>query len=141
METNQEKSIFELGFTDEGKSNFSSIAQWASINAIIGFVGIGMTVLSSFMASSRLVGAAKTANMITVFFTIVISLLLNITLIGAANNLKKGLIGSDQGYFNLGMMKMASYFKIIGILMIVCLSFFTLMMIIGIMAGAMGGFK
>ena len=141
METNQEKSMFELGLTEEGKSNFSSIAQWASINAIVGFVGIGMTILSSYMASSRLEGAAKTGNMITVFFTIIISLLLNVTLIGAANNLKKGLTGSDQGYFNTGMLKMASYFKIMGILMIIVLALFALMLIIGIMAGAMGGFK
>ena len=141
METNQEKSIFELGLTDEGKSNFSSIAQWASINAIVGFVGLGLTLLSTFMASSRLNGAANTGNMITVFFTIVISLLLNITLIGAANNLKKGLTGSDQGYFNTGMLKMASYFKILGILMIIVLAIVALAMLVVIMAGASGGFK
>jgi ABC-type multidrug transport system permease subunit len=93
------------------------------------------------MASSRVGKAEAGGGILTILITIIISLLLNITLIAAANNLKKGLTGSDQGYFNLGMLKMASYFKILGILMIVILVFFALAMLVVIMAGASGGFK
>lgn len=137
----EQKSIFELELTEEGKSNFSSIAQWAFINAIIGFVALVVTVITTFMLDPKvddpaLRAAAKGSGMFTALVTAVISLLLNITLLNAATNLKKGLTNSDQGYFNYGLLKMAGYFKILGILLIVFIVIFSLFLLIGIMAGA-----
>ena len=140
---NQEKSIPELELNEEGKSNLSSIAQWGYINAIVGFISLGLTIVNAFAANSRSGNGAKGANTLSVFITVVISLILNITLIGAASYLKKGLNGLDQGYFNLGMLKLASYFKIFGIIMIIALVIVSLAILLFLFsgAGATGGIK
>lgn len=139
---NQQNSIFELGLTDEGRSSFSSISQWALINAIVGFVSLGVSVVTTVMSASKLSrfnGAAAGSTFITVLITVLISLLLNITLISAANQLKKGLALSDQGYFNTGLLKLTTYFKIVGILMIIVLVIFVLVLLVVLIAGASGG--
>lgn len=141
MEDNQQNSLFELDLNDEGKANLSSIAQWGYINAVVGFISAGLTLVSAFASGAR--NSETGGNILTVFVSISISLLLNITLVNAAVNLKKGVNDSDQGYFNLGMLKLASYFKILGILLIIVLVIVFLAMLILLLAspGATSGIK
>jgi len=137
----QQKSIFELGLTDEGKSSYASIAQWALISAIVGFASLGVSIFSALKAISKVNGqnaAVAGGTFFTILITLVISLLLNITLINASNHLKKGLAFSDQGYFNTGLLKLTSYFKIVGILMIILLVIFALVILFVLIAGASG---
>ena len=140
MEDNQQNSILELGLNEEAKANLTSIAQWGYINAVAGFISMGLTLVKAFAAGPA---GGQGGNILTVFITIAISLMLNITLLSAATNLKRGLIGADQGYFNLGMLKLASYFKILGILLIVILAIVFLamlgMLVVG--AAARGGMR
>ena len=140
----EQKSIFELNLTEEGKINFSSIARWAFINAITAFVSLGLSLITTFFVTPKLIhdptsrALAQGAGIFTFLIMAGLTLLINIPLINSANNLKNGLTTSDQGYFNLGVSKLATYFKILGILMIVFLVIFFLVILIGIMAGVTG---
>jgi len=67
--------------------------------------------------------------------TAVISLLLNITLFQAASNLKKGLVQTDQNFFGVGLAKLATYFKIIGVIIIIILVFVVLLFLLGGLIG------
>jgi hypothetical protein len=140
MDNFQDKSIFEVDIDEEGKSQFSTIAQWANINAIIGFVSLGLSVISTIMGIGK-VGSSAGGDMFGLIITVAISLALNITLLAAATNIKKGIEQTDQGHFALGLNKMATYFKIVGILTIVVLVIFTLALLVVLVAGVGGGFR
>lgn len=140
MDNFQDKSIFEVDIDEEGKSQFSTIAQWANINAIVGFVSLGLTVISTIMAIGK-VGSSAGSGMFSLIISVAISLALNITLLAAATNIKKGIEQTDQGHFALGLNKMATYFKILGILTIVVLVIITLALLVVLVAGVGGGFR
>lgn len=144
MENNQDTSIFEFNMDEESKSHFSGIAQWANINAIVGLVALGVSVISTVVAigraSSYAGGSAAGGGMVSLIIAIGISLALNITLLAAASNIKKGLEQTDQGFFGLGLTKLATYFKIVGILTIIVLVIAVLFFLIVLLAGASRGF-
>ena len=148
MEDTQDKSIFGLDIDDEGKSHLSAIAQWANINAITGFVALGVSLLtlvitfnraSSYLSSAG-ASAAAGSGIFSFVIGLVISLALNITLLAAASNIKKGVEQVNQGLFGIGLTKLATYFKILGIITIVVLAFAGLAFLIAIVAGAGKGF-
>jgi len=56
-------------------------------------------------------------------------------LLQAATNIKKGVTQSDQGFFGLGISKLASYFKITGILTIIFLVFMVLAILVIMITG------
>lgn len=144
MENINDTSIFEFNIDEESKTQLSGIAQWAKINAIVAFVSMGVTVLSTILTLAKISaysGAAAGANVFGTFITVAVSLLLNITLLAAASNLKKGVEQTDQGHFGLGLSKMAAYFKILGILMIIAITVIVLALIVIMMIGAGRGFR
>jgi hypothetical protein len=140
MENMHDTSIFEFNIDEEGKSHLGTIAQWANINAIIGFAALGVSIISSVVAyikiNSMLNGAGSmavtTSNFITLIITTAISLALNITLLTAAANIKKGVEQTDQGLFGEGIKKLNRYFKILGILLIVGLALLVLFFLVAI---------
>jgi hypothetical protein len=132
MENNNEPSIFELNVDEESKLHLSSIAQWANINAIVGFVALAITIVSTIITVSTYGGASRLSNIV---ISVAVSILLNVTLLAAASNIKKGIAQTDQGYFGLGLTKLAAYFKIVGILTIIVLAIFVLVFLIVAMVG------
>ena len=141
MENTQDTSIFGLDIDDDGKAQLSAIAQWANINAIVAFTLLAVSIISTIVTYARLSryitsDVAATPGVFSLVIGIVISLLLNITLIAAATNIKKGIDQSNQGLFGIGLAKLASYFKIMGILTIIVLVIFGLALLVGIMLGA-----
>ena len=139
MENNYDKSIFEFGIDQEGKSQLAGIAMWTNVNAIIGFVALGVSLISTIIAMgqmSRYSGSAAGGGLIFgIMIQLTISLILNITLIGAASNLKKALALTDQGFFGIGLTKLATYFKIVGILTIIVLVLVVLAFLIALATG------
>ena len=142
MENNPNSSIFDFNIDEESKSNLSSIARWANINAIVGFTGIGISVLGSVIGMVKISsyggGSSFTSGFFGVFIGLILSLALNITLIYAAINIKKGLSLSNQQYFVTGLTKLATYFKIFGILMIIALVVVVLAVLVISMVGGFG---
>jgi hypothetical protein len=133
MENNKDINIFELNIDEESKSHFSSIAQWANINAIVGFAALAITLVSTFITISTY---GSNSSLSGVVVGAAISILLNVTLLAAASNIKKGITQTDQGHFGLGLTKLAGYFKLVGILTIIVLVIFVLVLLIAIMVGA-----
>ncbi|WP_462255408.1 hypothetical protein [Ferruginibacter sp.] len=139
MENIQDNTIFDLAIDEEGKSHISSIAQWANISAIVGFAGIGISIIGvviGLMRVSENSAAAAGSGVFGLFISTAIALLLNITLINAAINLKKGIDQTDQGHFSLGLTKLAMYFKILGIITIIVLVIVTLILLVVALVGA-----
>jgi Family of unknown function (DUF5362) len=118
MDNNQDNIMLDFSINDEAKSHFKDIAQWARINAIVSFVALGISLISTVMTLGR---AGAASSFFGFLISAAISLLLNITLLQAADNIKKGTGIPDQGFFGLGLTKLASYFKILGILIIIVL--------------------
>ncbi len=138
MENNNDKSIFdEFGVNEETKTHLTGIAQWANINVIIACVALGITAIATLMEISRY---GNSAGILELLITAAITLLLNITLYHAATNIKKGVTMPDQGFLEGGVNKLASYFKITGILTIIGLIIIVLALLVGILAGASRGF-
>ena len=138
MEDIQHSSIFEFNIDEEGKSNLAAIAQWANINAIVGFAGLGISIIGFVVAMAKIgsMGAGYAApGFLGIFIGFIIGLLLNITLIYAAINIKKGIELSNQGHFVTGLSKLASYFKIFGILTIIGLVLIVLVLLFVMMMG------
>lgn len=132
----------ERNLTEESKTHLLGIAQWANILAILSFVGLGVGLVSLFVQTGPAVGAGGVSASATLagglfmyVIVIAITLLIYITLLNAAKNIKLGLAQSNQGFFNIGITKLATYFKIIGILAIIGAVFTFLALLIGIFAG------
>jgi hypothetical protein len=140
METiNDRINVFELGVNEETKDNMAGISQWMQISAITAFVSTAVSLISATMAYSKastyasLRGSSAGSSLAGAVIMAIVSIILNILLIQAAGNIKKGLAQSEQGYFNLGLSKMATYFKVWGILIIVLLSIFVLVFFFGML--------
>jgi Family of unknown function (DUF5362) len=133
METEKiQENIFEFEVNEETQNQLSGLSQWMQINAIVAFVSLALSLISTVITYVRYSSYFGTRSafggfeMIKLLVSTVISIVLNLMLIQAAANIKKGLTLSDQGYFNLGLSKMAIYFKIMGIMIIVVLSLIVL---------------
>ncbi len=134
MENTNDTTIFDLNINDEGKAHLFSIAQWANISAIVGFTGIGITFIS-FVISIYKLGGNAVSDILGSLITLGITFLLNITLFNAAKNIKTGVVLTEQGQFTFGLTKLASYFKILGILTIIVLVIIFFATLIGVIAG------
>ncbi len=128
--------------SETSKGHLATLAQWINIAAIVSFVSLGLTVLQLVLQFTKATGGYRSSpgavDVIGQFIIIGITFLLNITLFNAAKYIKIGIAGSEQSYFNVGIRNLKSYFKIIGILVIILLVFFMLALIIGIFAASMG---
>lgn len=146
MDQLNDKTIFdEFSVDGEVKSNLADISRWANINAIVGFVSLGLSVISYIISFGRLseYGVSSSAaggGFVSVLIGAAISLLLNITLLQAASNLKKGIEGTDQTVFGIGLTKLATYFRIVGVLTIIVLAIFVLAILFGILLGSARSF-
>lgn len=140
MEQNQNNILDDFSVDDEAKTHFKDIAQWAGINAIVAFVSLGLSLITTIYSLSMISSAAAGTTFFGFLIGAAISLLLNITLLQASSNLKKGLIESDQGHFGLGLTKLATYFRITGILIIIGLVLVILALLFVMALGAGRGF-
>jgi hypothetical protein len=142
MENNTDRSIFEFNLDEESKSNLSSIAQWTNINAITGLVAAGVTVISTVVTLNQLgnySGSVAGPGIFGMLIGLTISLLMNIILLNASSNLKKGIGNTSQQHFATGLTKLATYFKVVGILTIIAISFVALALLVVLMtAGSRG---
>jgi hypothetical protein len=139
MENINDTTIFDLNIDEEGKAHLAAIAQWANINAIVGFASIGVTIIS-FAISVSTYGSGRVSGILGSLITLGITFLLNITLFNAAKNIKNGVNLTEQGQFTFGLTKLAGYFKIVGILTIIVLVIFFFALLLGLLMGAGSSF-
>jgi Family of unknown function (DUF5362) len=132
----------ESNLNQESKVHLSGIAQWTNILCIISFVSLGVSVISLFTSYFKLkqfgdfaTGAAMGSGIFGLLITTAITLLIYITLFNASKFIKLGINQNDQGYFNMGITKLATYFRILGIIAIVFGVIFFLAILVMIFAG------
>jgi hypothetical protein len=124
MENIEQTTIFKFGIDETTKQSLKALALWAKINAILGFISIGMSLLTIIVASIKILDAYSAGKLVgnliskQLLFWI-ISLVLNIILYKAAANIQQSMINNDQRIFNVGMSQLARYFKTLGIIFIV----------------------
>jgi hypothetical protein len=127
MEQVSQDNIFEFGIKDDTQYELNGLSRWLQINAIIAFISLAISIITTVITFAKYVSifgigwAFKSTEMIKLGISIIISLVLNILLIQSSANIKKGLLMTDQGHLNLGLSKLATYFKITGILIIALL--------------------
>ncbi len=147
MEPIEQVSIFDdFTIDEEAKTNFAEVARWTKLNAITGFASLGVSVFSTVMAFVKLSnydmgsGSAVAGGFISVLIGAAISLLLNIVLLQAAVNIKKGVEQNDQVLFGIGLSRLATYFRVVGILIIIVLVIFVLAFLFTVLVSAGTGF-
>lgn len=144
MENNPGSSIFDFNLDEESRSHLAAIAQWTNINAIAGLASAAITITFFIITLIRLsnYGGNLFSGLIVVwpFISLVVSLALNITLLNASSNIKKGIESSSQAHFETGITKLATYFKIVGIITIIAIVFVAFLMLVGILSSRGTGF-
>ncbi|GAB2812600.1 hypothetical protein [Ferruginibacter profundus] len=123
----QQQSIISFSFDDKSKDHIKSIGQWAAYNAILSFIGLGISIFQFMITSSEVYNSPaftlgiKANNGLTLFFQVVLSVLLNVYLYNASVKLKRGIDGMDSSMLTKGFGLLRTYYKIYGILLIVIL--------------------
>ncbi len=149
MDYSVNKNLLEdTNLNQESKLHLSGIAQWANILCIISFISLGVSVISLVTNYFKLkqygnyaAGVATGSGIFGLVITTAITLLIYITLFNAAKFIKQGIDQNDQGYFNMGIRKLATYFKILGIIFIIMGVICLLGMLVMIFFGLATGFK
>ncbi|MBL0144491.1 MAG: hypothetical protein IPP48_00665 [Chitinophagaceae bacterium] len=139
MENEQQTSIFNFELDSTSKAHLQGIAQWAKINAIVAFVSVGISLVQTVVLFSKY-GSANSAGMTSGLVGWVISILLNVLLLNASNNITKGLANADQNTFNKGLGDFARYLRVIGIICIVVAVILGLVILFALIFGAARGF-
>jgi Family of unknown function (DUF5362) len=134
-----QQDVFDGAITEESKTQLTGVSQWMQISAITGFASLAVSVISTVVLYVRLSsigfggGAVGSSGIFRLLLTAAVSIIMNVLLLQAASNIKKGLAMHDQQFFNTGMARMATYFKVMGILIIVGLSLLLLILFFGML--------
>jgi hypothetical protein len=120
--TNQADNLFDLTYDSAAGNYLKQAATWAKICAIIAFVSAGLSLLKSFAAGrGSMITAA--ATVLVSLIVVGLSILINVFLLRFASNTTTGLTSSNQEKLNEGISNLTTYFKIVGILIIILIAF------------------
>ena len=120
--TNQTDNLFDITYDSAAGAFLKQAATWARICAVIGFISAGLSLIKFFAGPSRSAIAAAASLIISLIF-LAISVTLNIFQLRFANNSLRGLAANSQERLNEGVSSLGTYFKIVGILIIIGIAF------------------
>jgi hypothetical protein len=148
MEQNS-SNLFELQIDPQTNGFLAETAKWAKFLAIVGFVFCGLMALGALFAGSVIAtsfsqfgGAGAMAAMGSTFVTIfylglaLLCFFPCLYLFKFATKMKVALRSNDQETINNSFGNLKSYFKFVGILTIIILSFYAIILLIVLAAGA-----
>ena len=141
---------FSIGFLKE-------TAKWTNFLSIVGFVMLGFLVLGAIFGGAMFAtlysspefaefndGAAIGGTFITILYLIiaVIYFFPIYYLYKFSGNMKRALVSKDEDTLTKALEYLKSHYKFVGILMIIGLSFYLLMFLLGLLglAASSGGF-
>ena len=136
QDSNSNLNLFQLGIDMHTSEHLKRAAYWARIIALAGFISAGLSVIVAF-ANRELAPARTMVVTFTIIFAI-ISILINMFLYRFATHTKTGITDMSQEQFNEGINGLQTYFKIIGILLIIMLSIVVLAVPVFIVFMTMG---
>ncbi len=144
-QTLMDNSFGDMRINDRMKSMIAEIAKWAKLLAIIGFIGIGLMVLAalfagSFMASmgGAMGGAGAMGGMITIMYLLFAALYFFpiLYLYQFATGAQKALASGSESDIEIAFDFLRKHYRFLGILMIVILSLYALIFVIGLVGMA-----
>lgn len=131
----EDKLATGLELEGAARDSIQSIAQWTNINAIIGFISLGVSLLSTYMLFSKMSSyfmssGAGIISILTSVVSVVLSLILNIALYNFSKQIKLSLDDDSQENFERASYYIRNYFKfyMIMIILIVILTIFSAFM-------------
>lgn len=126
-------SLFNVGIDVSSREQLQGAATWAKIVAIISFISAGLTIVTEFVGDKSAI--EKAGSLFLALIVAGISLAINIFLLRFATKVQGSLHTMNQEEFNQGVNGLRTYFKILGILLIIFLSLmvlFLLFLMIGV---------
>ena len=143
-----DKSLFDLSFDENVKQSLKGAATWGGIAAIVSLIGSVLGLVNYFVEKgkeSRYGGnsleemqiqqAANTGGLVSVVITLIIGIILFYFLNKFSRSAKAGVDTNDHYLINEGLGSLSTYFKFIGVLLIIILVLFALGIFIGIGQG------
>jgi len=139
----------DISFSDEDKlhtgvevegavrETMQSLVKWTSINSIIGFVSLGLSLISGFVTYNRASFFNDTENMILMAISLIsfaLNLIINISLFNFSRQLKLALANDDQQAFEHAAGHIKNYFRMFMIMIIIVVVF-------AVVTGVMNGMK
>jgi len=140
QDTNQ--SLFDLRFDENVKQNLRSAAVWGGIAAIISISGSALGLINYFVQAGkpktyRFEGfqemrtqASSSNSIVSVIITLLIAIFLFYFLNQFSKTTKAGIDGNNSQQISQGLGSLSSYFKIIGVLLIICIVIFGLVVLV-----------
>ncbi|MBS1948574.1 MAG: hypothetical protein JST47_12485 [Bacteroidetes bacterium] len=142
---NQLDNIFKISFDDNAREQLRSISLWAKISAICAFIGYGIALIVAFLGKTKagfvtgndadVVGSMARGSIVaSALVTAIIGTAINYFLYKFAVDAKQGLSGIDQVKLNTGLSSLKTYFKILGIILLICLIIVALVILFAMFA-------
>ncbi len=142
---NQETGLFDVQIDGHSLEYFRESAKWAKFIAIVGFIGCGLMVFAGLFAGSILSTTSAMAfgpysglggGVFTVIYLIFAAIWFFpcYYLYKFASQMKLALSTNEQEKLSGSLKNLKSYFRFLGILIIIMLSFYALAFIFGIVA-------
>jgi uncharacterized membrane protein SpoIIM required for sporulation len=144
----QDNSFLKVTFDDNAREQLKTIALWAKICALCAFVSYAIALIVAFFGRTRtaafggdenavVTSTAKVTAIAGAIISAAIGFAINYFLYRFATDTKKGLDGIDQVKLNEGLVNLKTYFKILGIILLIALIICGLLFLAGIV-GSVG---
>jgi hypothetical protein len=144
--TDQLENFFNISFDEAARAQIKQAAILSKVVTLCAFIGYAVVLvgaifgqtayLSDYSSNGEVIGGyLRTSNMAGVIISIGFGVFINYFLYRFAVATAKGMDNMDPIKTNEGFNNLRRYFKILGILIIIVLSFVVLALLIGIVAG------
>lgn len=117
---NSADNTFDLEVDATAREHLRSITSWARIIALIGFINTALSLVGLIKAGPE--GGAFAIALVFGLVFVAIMVMIYLFLLRFANHTAASLQTDNQEGFNYGIDSLRSYFKIIGILLIIVVS-------------------
>lgn len=117
--------VYELQVTPKLKQDLAAAANWGFITAILGLASAALSFLLNI--SKGMIGSS--------IINLAIFVLIYIFLLQFGKKVKTALQTNDQGIFLEGLKSLQTYFKILGVLLIVVLAILVIAILFGLSFG------
>lgn len=134
--TNQSDSLFNLSIEGAARELLLTAATWARVIAVVGFITAGLSILSAIVGKAGAGSAQMVGSIFGALIGAAITVVINIFLYRFATNTTTSLSNMSQVQFNEGVGNLKTYFKILGIFIIIGIALvFLIVLFVGLGRG------
>ncbi len=137
------QSLFDLRFDENLKQSLRGAATWGGIAAIFSISGSIFGIINYFVQRSKLKNydlggfgemqmRSQSGNFVGVLIGLIIGIFLFYFLNRFSRSTKAGLDTNDSGSVRDGLANLSTYFKVLGVLIIIAIVFFSLALLVSI---------